>query len=141
MSDFRCYTVNPRNPTGPKIEVVLPGKLIKRYHKYTYVAFQNFMPAKQVLDDPQRIFDGIREHNEGEWWCYTGRPAYYYVAKNVRAPLPENRVFAVYLSCFTSSEIGIHEWRAERAAEDDPLSPVNWRTRYRSLLWKPKSTS
>lgn len=39
--DFTVHTIYPRNPTGQKVTVVLPGKLIERYYKYTPVAYEN----------------------------------------------------------------------------------------------------
>jgi hypothetical protein len=136
--DFHCETRNPKDPTGSKITVVLPGKLIERYHKKTYVAFQNFEAAKEVLDNPQRIFTVIREFGEEQRWCYSGHPERWYVAENVAAPFPEDLVFAVYLYAGASAII-IYNWRAEHAAQDDPMSPVDWQNRYGELLWRSTS--
>jgi len=133
--DFTFHTIDPRNPTGRKVRVILPGELIDRYYKYTYVAYENFRAAKHVLENPQRIFTGIREFNEGEWWCYTGRPERWHVAEAVTAPFPKNRVFAVYLN----SRMIVYECRSEPAAEDDSMCPLDWQNRYGGLVWKSTS--
>jgi hypothetical protein len=130
--DFQIFTINPRNPSGPRIAAVLPSELIERYHKYRSVDFENFRAAKRVLENPRRIFSVLREFGDEERWCYTGRPERWSVAEKVTAPFPEHLVFAVYLN----ARIQIYQSRAERAAEDDPMSPVNWQIRYGGLVWK-----
>lgn len=130
--DFEILTVNPKDPYGPKIPAIVPLGLIKRYHKYRSVDFENLRAAKHVLENPQRIFSVLREFGDEERWCYTGRPERWYAAENVTAPFPDNLVFAVYLD----SRIRIYQSRAERVAEDDRMSPVSWQSRYGGLVWK-----
>lgn len=132
--DFHFTTIDPRDPTGPKIEVVLPGQLIDFYYKHYVTRFLNLEAAKCVLDDPKRIFFGVREYNEGGW-CYVGRPERWYIRPNVDATFPQHLVFAVYVN----PRMHIYECRAEMAAQDDPLSPVDWQNRYRGLVWKTTS--
>ncbi|MDP2898073.1 MAG: hypothetical protein Q8Q12_16180 [bacterium] len=133
--DFEILTINPRDPQATKIPAIVPLGLIERYHKYRSVDFENLRAAKYVLENAQRIFSVLREFGDEERWCYTGRPERWYVAENVTAPFPDNLVFAVYLD----SRIRIYQSRAERVAEDDPMSPVNWQSRYGGLVWKSTS--
>jgi hypothetical protein len=132
--NFACKTLDPKNPAGPKVDATFPGSYTLRLYKYSPVDYENLRAAKHVLENPDRIFFGVREFNEGGW-CYTGRPAEWYIKEQVVRPFPENRVFAVYLN----PRMSVYECRAEYAADDDPLCPVNWRTRYRGLTWKSTS--
>jgi hypothetical protein len=132
--DFACKTIDPNDPNGPRIEVIFPGSLTLRYYKYAPVRYWNLIAAKHVLELPERIFWGVREYNEGGW-CYVGKPAEWYVRENVKAPFPGNKVFAVYINPL----MRVYECRAEYAAEDDRLCPVDWENRYRGLIWKSTS--
>jgi hypothetical protein len=133
--DFTCKTVDPDNPTGPRVDAVFPGGYTSRLYKCSPVDFENLRAAKYVLENPERIFFGVRDFNDGDWWCYTGRPPEWYVKENVTAPFPKNKVFAVYLN----PRMQVYGCTAEHAADDDPLCPVNWQTRYRGLRWKSTS--
>jgi hypothetical protein len=84
-----------------------------------------------VLQNPKRIFSGVRIHNEGGW-CFTGRPEKWHTKENVITPFPDNLIFAVYIN----SRLCLYECRAEFAATDDPLAPKDWKNRYRALIWK-----
>jgi hypothetical protein len=129
---YEILTINPRDPTGPKIPALFPIGLIERYHKYRFVDFQNLQVAKHVLENPKRIYSVLREFDKEERWCYTGRPGHWWVVENVTAPFPDHLVFAVYLN----SRMIVYQSRAERAAQDDPMSPVDWKNRYGELAWK-----
>lgn len=134
-SDYSCKTIDPENPDGPKIDVIFPAGYALRLFKYWPVDFQNLRAAKYVLENVERIFFGVREFNEGGW-CYTGRPNEWYIREGIEVPFPKDKVFAVY----TNPRMHVYECRAEWAADDDPLCPVDWQTRYRGLAWR-KSTS
>ncbi len=132
MADnFACETINPVDPAGPKVDAVFPGSYTLRLYKYSPVDYQNLRAAKHVLENPKRIFCGVREFNEGGW-CYVGRPSEWHIKERHVVPFPEDKVFAVYLN----PRLFVYECRAEYAAEDDPLCPINWTTRYRGLIWK-----
>ena len=133
--DFSCETIDPRNPTGPAIKAILPGYYTLRLFKYSPVDYENLRAAKHVLEHPERIFFGVREFNEGGW-CYTARPAEWYIKEAVVAPFPDKKVFAVYLN----PNMRVYECRAEYAAADDPCCPADWQTRYRGLIWKNTSS-
>lgn len=130
--DYEILTINPKEPTGPKIPAILPVGLMERYYKYRFVDFENLRAAKHVLEKPKRIYPVLREFSEEERWCYIGRPESWYVAENVTAPFPRHLVFAVYLD----SRMIVYQSRAELAAQDDHMSPVNWQNRYGGLVWK-----
>lgn len=137
MADnFACKTLDPNNPAGAKVDAVFPGFYTTRLYKFSPVAYENLRAAKHVLDYPERIFFGVREFNEGGW-CYTGRPTHWFVKERTIVPFPDGRVFAVYLN----PQMHVYECRAEYAANDDPLSPVDWQERYRGLAWRSKRTS
>ena len=133
--DFACKTIDPDNPDGPRIDAIFPGALTLRYWKYSPVRYYNLIAAKFVLEHPQRVFYGVREYNEGGW-CYTARPDEWYVKESVTAAFPASMVFAVYLN----PNMRVYECRAEMAASDDRMCPVDWRNRYRGLIWKNTSS-
>jgi len=132
--DFACETIDPRNPTGPKVDAIFPGDYTLRLYKYSPVDYENLRAAKHVLEHTERIFFGVREFNEGGW-CYSGRPVEWCIKEAVVAPFPDNMVFAVYLN----PNMRVYECRAEYVATDDPHCPKNWQTRYRGLTWKSTS--
>lgn len=133
MEDSRgipIKTVDPDNPTGPKIDVFLSPAICLRAYKYDSVKYENLRAAKEVLDNPQRIFWGIREHSEGGW-CYTGKPTNLYTRENEVINFPNNLVFAVYVN----DRYEIFDWIPEYIDEEDCLSPKNYKERYRGLKW------
>ena len=134
-ANYSCKTVDPENPSGPKIDAVFPAEYTLKLFKFSPVDYENLRAAKYVLENVERVFFGVREFNEGGW-CYTARPKEWYIRERIEAPFPEDRVFAVYLN----PRMYVYECRAEFVADDDSLCPVNWQTRYRGLTWR-KSTS
>lgn len=90
--------------------------------------------AKEVLDNPQRIFVGLRELNEGGW-CYVGKPKSWFIAEDRVVPFPEDLVYEVFLN----DRMSIFGWRAEKADLEDNLSPVGWKSRFVALAWKKTS--
>lgn len=131
MPDYHIEILDPSNPAGPKVQSVLPQRLIEKYYREYPVRFENLKAAKYVLDNPQRIFSGVRVFNEGGW-CFTGKPVSWNIRETITAPFPDNLVFAVYLN----SRLYIYEARAEYCATDDTLCPVDWQNRYEGLVWK-----
>ncbi|MBN1488454.1 MAG: hypothetical protein JXA69_00935 [Phycisphaerae bacterium] len=129
--DFLTNTINPKDPDGPWTGVTIPGFLIERCYKDNPTRYQNFRVVKTVLDDPKRIFSGVRVYNQGGW-CYTGRPEQWHIREQVTAPFPAHLVFAVYLN----PNMVVYEFRAEVADEEDPMSPRGWQDRYGGLIWK-----
>jgi len=132
--DYSQEIINPEDPTGPKIEAVIPYRLILRYYKYHPVRYENFRVARHVLENPLRIFRGVRQFNEGGW-CFTGRPVLWHIREAVTAPFDESLVFAVYLN----PQLKVYECRAERSASDDRDCPEDWQNRYSGLIWKNTS--
>ena len=133
-ADYFCKTRDPENPVDNFVEAIFPADLTSRWHKYSPVRFKNLWAAKHVLENVERIFRGVREFNQGGW-CYTGRPATWYIRENVQAPFPETLVFVVYLN----PRLHVYEARAEEIATDDPISPKDWAQRYEGLVWKRTS--
>ena len=123
--------MDPHNPDGSKKETTIPGDLILRWFKYQPVQYENLRSVKHVLDNPKRIFSGIRELNEGGW-CYVGKPEKWYVKERCEVPFPTHLVFAVYLN----DRMAVYNFRAEKADTDDALSPINWKNRFGGLIWK-----
>lgn len=130
-ADFACKTIDPSNPTGPKVDAIFPGDYTLRLYKYSPVDYENLRAAKYVLEHTERVFFGVREFNEGGW-CYTGRPSEWLIKEGVAAPFPDNMIFAVYMN----PNMRIYECRAEYVADDDARCPKNWQKRYRGLTWK-----
>lgn len=126
--------IDPRNPLGPKIKVVIPHYIYNRAFKYNPVKYSNLMAAKEVLENPKRIFWGIREHNEGGW-CYVGLPTKLCVRPDEWIDYPDDKVFAVYVN----SEMIVFDWITEYLDDENDMSPRGWKERYRSLIWKSTS--
>jgi hypothetical protein len=134
-ADYECETIDPNNPTGPKVKAIFPADYTLRLYKYSPVDYENLRAAEHVLKNPKRIFFGVRAFNDGDWWCYTGRPTEWCIREGLVVPFPKDKVFAVYLS----PRLRVFECRAEYVDRDDPLCPVDWQTRYRGLTWPSTS--
>ena len=130
VKNYQLSIIDPKNLSQKTIATITHGVYLNAY-KYAPVSYENLRTAKQVLENPERIFTGIRRFNEGGW-CFTGRPREWHVKENVTAAFPDNLVFAVYLN----PALCVYEWRAEAAAENDPYSPIDWEDRYNALIWK-----
>lgn len=133
-ADYECLTLDPSNPGGPRISVVFPASYTLKLYKTAPVRFENLRAARFVLENPQRIFFGVREYNEGGW-CYTGCPTEWFIRERIVVPFPPGHVYAVYIN----PRMRVYECRGERADEADPLSPVDWEKRYRGLVWRSTS--
>ena len=133
-NDYFIEIINPADPKGDKVRGTIPHRLILNYYKYYPVRYENFRAAKHVLNQPLRIFSGVRQFNEGGW-CFTGKPKSWYIKEQIEVPFPENLVFAVYLN----PRFVVFECRAEKAADDDPNCPNDWQNRYKGLIWKHTS--
>jgi hypothetical protein len=131
---FKIYTIDPKNPTEKKIEVIIPGDLSLRWYKYHPVKYENLRAARAVLDAPKRIYTGIRAINEGGY-CYIGRPETWYIKEDTEVPFPTNKVFAVYLS----DRMCLYDFAAEYVDKEDSLSPKDWKNRFTGLLWQSTS--
>src|SRR5437879_6567722 len=64
MADYFLRIINPTDPSGEKVQAIIPYDLISKYYKFHPVRYENFRAAKYVLDNPKRIFAGIRQFNE-----------------------------------------------------------------------------
>jgi len=128
-SNFECETLDPRDPRGPRVKVVLPGDLITRVYKWQRVSYENLRCVKHVLEVVECIFFGIREYNEGGW-CYTGRPERWHVTAERVEPFPDDLIYAVYVN----PRMRIYEWRAEDVAVENRGCPKNWQQRYRGRV-------
>lgn len=133
-SDYCILVMNPEEPSGTKIEAIIPYQLYSEYYTFQPAQYENLRAAKHVLENPLRIFSGVRVFNEGGW-CFTGRPQSWYIREAVTAPFPETLIFAVYLN----PRHYVYECRAEYAAQDDKECPKNWQNRYKALIWKSTS--
>lgn len=127
--DYKCLTIDPLNPSGDKSYAIIPGSWYIELYKHSPVEYENLRCVKVVLEDPQRIFYGPREYNEGGW-CMTGRPLEWHVKSDVVRPFPPDLVFAVYLN----PHMRVYEARAEFAADDDRLAPIDWMNRYKGRI-------
>ncbi len=133
-ANFVCRTRDPKNPEQGTADAIFPGAYTERLYKVAQVQYLNLVAAKFVLENVERIFFGVREYNEGGW-CYTARPEQWHIRADVVVPFPPDKVFAVYLNPL----MYVYECRAEFAADDDATCPINWRDRYRGLIWKRTS--
>lgn len=132
--NYKCETLDPDNPDGPRICVEIPVHLYERLYKYAPVRYENLRAVKHVLKNPERIFAGLRKLHEGGW-CYTGVPEMWYIKPQVVVPFPDHLVFAVYVN----PRKVVFEFGAERVDSDDPFSPIDWDKRYGAPIWKSTS--
>lgn len=80
---------------------------------------QNIRTAIDVLKNPLLVAETFR-HEKKSGYCYTGLPKYYYYSRDVRAPIPEGKVFAVFLD----TRYHMFEWRLERCDPTDRFLPM-----------------
>jgi len=130
-ADFVHKTRDPEDPAESMIEVVFPADYTLKLYKFSPVRYQNLIAAKEVLDNVQRIFWGVREFQDGGF-CYVGRPTNWYMREEVLTAFPSDLVYAVYIN----PRHHIYETRAEKIASNDTLSPVDWQNRFGGLKWK-----
>lgn len=101
--------------------------------------FLNLFTVYEVLNNPNRIFAGLKRpfSDSSKRLCVVGKPRYWYVGKenSSEVPFPSELVYLVFLSERNS----VFEFGAEDADQEDPLSPVNYETRYGEILWKKTS--
>lgn len=133
-SNYEQETLDPTDPTGPKIKVIIPYPVFLRAYKYNSVKYENIRGVKEVLENPKRIFWGVREYSEGGW-CYVGRPTKLFLTENKVVDFPKNKVFAVYIN----DRFAIFDWILEYVDDKDMLNPKDCEKRYRSLVWKSTS--
>jgi hypothetical protein len=131
--NYNLVIIDPENP-DQTTTAVIPHDVYLSAYKFTPVKYENLRAAKFVLENPERIFAGIRRFNDGGW-CFTGRPVMWHIKEQLTAPFPNHLVFAVYLN----PGLRVYEWRAELADQNDPASPDDWENRYNALIWKRTS--
>jgi len=127
---YRFQIVNPETPEGERIEAVLPLDLVRHWFKCSYVRYCNLVVADKVLQNPKRIFKGVRDYEQGGY-CFVGKPETWHIRPRIEVPFPKELVFAVYVN----PRMIVYEARAEKAASDDQMCPKDWQERYGDLLW------
>jgi len=130
-ADFELQTRDPTDPEKGQTLAIFPADLTLKWYKYAPVRYWNLIAAKFVLENTKRILGGVREFNAGGW-CFVGHPRFWYIREEVKVTFPADQVFAVYLN----PNLRVYECRAERIAVDDPSCPMDWKNRFRSLVWK-----
>lgn len=121
--------LDPDDP-GEVVEVCFPLDLVNDLYKTHPVDWYNVRVAKEVLECPERVYSGTREHQEGGW-CYVGRPTSYCMKPDVTVPLPPGFVFTVYLNAARTA----YHWRIEKTEPQDELAPIGADERYGRLAW------
>ncbi len=130
-NDYFINIINPLDPAGEPTRARIPHRVYLQYFKFYPVRYENLRATKHVLENPLRIFSGVRAFNEGGW-CFTGRPISWYIRPDVVVPFPAELVFCVYLN----ARLSMYEARADKGATDDPDCPAAWQNRYQELVWK-----
>lgn len=124
------YTVDPENPKGPKIAVRLEQDTLQYWYKYKPTKWKNVLTAKHVLDNPLRIFVGIRRSFSENGWCYVGKPRTWFIRENEKVAFPQDLVYAVYLN----DRKAIYDHIAEVADVKDLNSPEDWENRFGGVI-------
>ena len=135
-ADYRCRTRDPANPSEGSVDAIFLADWYLKLYKTDPVGYQNLRAAKYVLENVERVFRGLRWYDSSGGSCFVARPNSWHIREGVVVPFPEALVFAVYLN----PRLQVFDVRAERCANDDPKSPVDWQNRYEVLASK-KSTS
>ncbi len=108
--------------------------------KYRPNEFLKLFTVHEVLNNPNRIFSGLNRlySDTSNHLCFVGKPETWrrYIKNEiVTVSFLPGHVFLVFLNESRS----VSEFGAEEVDRKDPLSPENWETRYRELLWKKNS--
>lgn len=133
-ADYDFPIRDPNSPASGRAKAIFPADLTVKWYKYSPVRYQNLVAARDVLENTKRILGGVREFNAGGW-CFVGKPKNWYIREQEKVVFPQDLVFAVYLN----PNLRVYECRAERIAPDDPYCPIDWKNRFRSLVWKHTS--
>lgn len=123
---------------GKDVEIRIEPNYYKHLLIYWPNDFKNLEIAYEVLQNPNRIFSGLKRpySNSSNKLCIVGKPRYWYVGKeSIYIPFPTNLVYLVFLN----ERKSLYEFRAEKSDIGDPLSPENWENRFRELIWKKNS--
>ena len=119
-----------------------PCKVQISYDRLHAVAKRSLGQAKEcgyivpaVLQKPTAVFQGLRSEEDEDlrgvgWRCYCGTPVVAYRKDgSERVPWP-GQVFLV----FVNHDGVAYNWRWEQADADDPILPLNYRTRFKQRL-------
>ena len=108
------------------------------------------MTAASVLEDPVRIFKGIREFAEDDFlgkvpnldtedwsssWCYVGVPDFRYTKDGKEVPFEKRMVFCVYVN----PRLEIFHHRPDMADRFDLKCPTGYQTRFGGTIWTKSS--
>ena len=63
-ADYVCRSVNPEDPDGEPVDLIIPALVYARAYKEDRGHYENLRAAKFVLDNVQRIFSGVRVQSE-----------------------------------------------------------------------------
>lgn len=135
-ADCRRKTRAPVNPSKSSVDAVFLADWYLKLYKIDPVGYQNLRAAEYVLENVERVSGGLRWYDSSGGSCFVAHPNSWYIREGVVVPFPGALVFAVYLN----PRLQVFDVRAERCANDDPMSPVDWQNRYEVLASK-KSTS
>lgn len=130
---FSVWAIDPEAPDR-RIEALIPKEVLYNYYKTHPVTWHNVVVAKEVLENPARIYYGIRDHQKGGW-CYTGRPMQFWKKPGITVPLPTTHLFTVYMN----PSYHVYLWRLEKVDPQDLFAPIDWRERYGGMSWKRDS--
>jgi hypothetical protein len=86
--------------------------------------------ARDVLADPDAIFEGLGRKNHEKSLCYVGRPKEY--GPYMEQPPSGGLVFVVFVTCKGI----IFEWRWDAEEKGEKGMPVNWKSRFKNRIWK-----
>jgi hypothetical protein len=88
--------------------------------------------ARTVLEDPRRIYSGIRPDEVDDWgWCYVSPYNSHFSERGKEVDLEGEWLFLAFIS----PRYTLLEWGLERPTEGDPLLPESANIRFGQLVW------
>lgn len=119
--------------TNEEKEIRLEPSYYDRLLIYHPTHFMNLFAVHKVLNNPQRIFSGVRRPVTlgDEKFCVVGKPNKWYITETDLVPFPSDKVFTVYLN----ERFSIYEFGADAADYEDRASPKGYKNRFGELEW------
>ena len=87
--------------------------------------------TQEVLKQPRRVYQGLRDRGEDEWLCYCGIPLNSYHPNGTPRPPKEDRLFLVYVNCDRVA----YDWSWVDCNPDHTAIPVDYLSRFKRQVY------